>query len=162
MVIATILGLLIIHLIRIITSRYTKPAATAKAAPLSFSTSTPTLNDKGESLLSLPAELRLQIYSYILPTNDLYILGRDYGHEASYLHYPPLLHVSKLLRNETLPLLFSKNSFVIDVRYLVDLKHVLKFVRTVDRNALGWIGDFRITVGGCLLVDVVVKAGRRK
>lgn len=137
------------------------------------------------SLLDLPAEIRLQIYSLCLPTSHPYILGRDYGHSTSYFAYPNLLHTNQQLRRETLPLFFKGNTFIVDVHAFKDLKAFLKWLRLIagvgkgakagdvvksmtydERREIGaFLGaarDMRITVGGCLLVEVVPKTGRRR
>ena len=121
---------------------------------------------KSTSLLTLPPEIRLQIYALLLPTSRTYIIGRDYGHSISYLKYPPLLQLNRQLRAETLPLFFGENTFIVDIHQLGDLRAFLKWVSVLDRRAaaetLGWMADLRITVGACLLVDAVLKTGRRK
>jgi len=117
---------------------------------------------------TLPPELRLQIYTHILPVSHPYIIGRDYGHSTSRLRFPALCQTSRRLRAETLPMFLRANTFIVDVHVLKDLKQFLKWLQVltlgteVEGDVLGSVRDLRVTVGGCLLVDVVPKAGRRR
>ncbi|KAG9952106.1 hypothetical protein KCU85_g2497, partial [Aureobasidium melanogenum] len=76
------------------------------------STSTPS------PLLSLPAELRLQIYKYVLEDSfsrdNPHLLSQYCGHNTWIS--PPICHTCSLIRNETLPLYFSTTNFIYDLR----------------------------------------------
>ncbi|KAK6008503.1 hypothetical protein QM012_000406 [Aureobasidium pullulans] len=107
-------------------------------ASTSFTSSTPS------PLLSLPAELRLQIYRYVL--NDSSSSFRDPTHLLSqYCGHntwisPPISHTCSLLRNETLPLYFSTKQFIYDLRSPLDdgVKCLLK--------ALQWLRDNKLSM----------------
>ncbi|KAH0354490.1 hypothetical protein KCU81_g1199, partial [Aureobasidium melanogenum] len=80
------------------------------------STSTPS------PLLSLPAELRLQIYRYVLEASSSqsspHLLSQYCGHNTWIS--PPISHTNSLIRNETLPLYFNTTNFIYDLRSPLD------------------------------------------
>ncbi|CAD0099454.1 unnamed protein product [Aureobasidium mustum] len=95
------------------------------------STSTPS------PLLSLPAELRLQIYKYVFDIhspcqNTTHLLSQYCGHNT--WKSAPISHTCSLIRNETLPLYFSTGTFIYDLRSPLDdgvkcLVKVLQWLR---------------------------------
>ncbi|KAH0191033.1 hypothetical protein KCU99_g9061, partial [Aureobasidium melanogenum] len=99
-----------------------------------FSTSTPS------PLLSLPAELRLQIYRYVLEDSSsqhkTHLLSQYCGHNTWFS--PPISHTCSLIRNETLPLYFNTADFIYDLRSPLDdgVTCLLKALRWLRRNNL--------------------------
>lgn len=92
---------------------------------LNNSTSTPTL-------LTLPAELRLQIYSYVLGPSQPLLLSAYCGHNT--WTSPPLSKTCSILRNETLHLHFLNHEFIYDLRSPLDygvkcLRKTLQWLR---------------------------------
>jgi len=71
------------------------------------------------TLLNLPAEIRLQIYSYLLLNSSSSHLLSQYCSHNTWIS-PPLSHTCSLLRNETLPLHYSTNTFTYDLRSPLD------------------------------------------
>lgn len=114
------------------------------------------------TFLHLPAEIRLQIYELALPESHPYIIGRDYGHSTADIKYPGLLQTNRQLRFEAGPIFFGANTFIVDIHSLKDLKRFCKWIRVLTDDIVSCIQDLRITVAGCLLVDVVLQPGRRK
>ena len=66
-----------------------------------------TLDSRDSRLLSLPAEIRVMIYNYVLISNgDIQRLGH-----APYPEQPGLLQVNKQVRSEALDIYYKKNTF---------------------------------------------------
>lgn len=75
-------------------------------------------------ILRLAPEIRNQIYEHIIPAND--IITRDISHYKAHgkqlrqaYHFPALLHTSRQIRKDNLPLFFGNNTFAIHLRYLM-------------------------------------------
>jgi hypothetical protein len=68
------------------------------------------------SFLDLPVELRLVIYHYAFPAQELAhrIATRSYGWRKHDLRLLALRLVSKQIREEAAPVFFKQNSFTID------------------------------------------------
>ncbi|KAG9902831.1 hypothetical protein KCU98_g9906, partial [Aureobasidium melanogenum] len=100
------------------------------------STSTPS------PLLSLPAELRLQIYRYVLGDSSsqhtTHLLSQYCGHNTWVS--PPISHTCSLIRNETLPLYFSTAEFIYDLRSPLD-----DGVKCLTK-ALQWLRDNKLVL----------------
>lgn len=99
-------------------------------------------------LLSLPAELRLQIYRYVLEDssyhNDTRLLSQYCGHNTWIS--PPISHTCSLIRNETLPLHFNTQAFTYDLRSPLD-----DGVKCLTK-ALQWLRD-----NGCTMKSLNFK-----
>ncbi|KAG9690135.1 hypothetical protein KCU95_g13945, partial [Aureobasidium melanogenum] len=98
------------------------------------STSTPS------PLLSLPAELRLQIYRYVLEASSSqsspHLLSQYCGHNTWIS--PPISHTCSLIRNEILPLYFNTTNFIYDLRSPLDegVDHLLRVLQWLRDNGL--------------------------
>ncbi|CAD0086839.1 unnamed protein product [Aureobasidium vineae] len=91
-------------------------------------------------LLSLPAELRLQIYSYILDSSSQtsHLLSQHCGYN-SWIS-PPMSHTCSLIRNETLPLYYTTQTFIYDLRSPLD-----EGVQCLTK-ALDWMRENGVTM----------------
>ncbi|KAG9519998.1 hypothetical protein KCV07_g4514, partial [Aureobasidium melanogenum] len=98
------------------------------------STSTPS------PILSLPAELRLQISRYVLEDSSsqhkTYLLSQYCGHNTWIS--PPISRTCSLIRNETLPLYFNTADFIYDLRSPLDdgVECLLKALEWLRHNSL--------------------------
>jgi hypothetical protein len=108
-----------------------------------FNTQLHTLSFQDSPLLSLPAELRLQIYSYCLhdTSSQTSSLLSQYCSHNTWIS-PPISRTCSLLRNETLPLHYNTGSFVYDLRSPLEegitcLTKVLHWLRHNNCGKLG-------------------------
>ncbi|KAG9659888.1 hypothetical protein KCU61_g6749, partial [Aureobasidium melanogenum] len=99
-----------------------------------------TFSSTPSPLLSLPAELRLQIYRYVLDDsfrqNNSHLLSQYCGHNTWIS--PPISHTCSLIRNEILPLYFNTANFIYDLRSPLDdgVKCLTKALQWLRHNKL--------------------------
>ncbi|KAK6008257.1 hypothetical protein QM012_000160 [Aureobasidium pullulans] len=120
-------------------------------------------------LLALPPEVRLQIYRYALPQQQTIILTKP---PASYCPFPPssaplAIYVPALLiRNEAQELFYANNAFVLNIDVSKTLLRIPTLLELLDNGSdggiLAMIKDFRLRVGGNVMVDVCGPVSRRK
>ena len=97
------------------------------------------------SLLGLPAEIRLQVYSYLLvdehenkkPLNPT---ARTFNHGLQ----PAIMSTCRQVRLETLPLLYGRNTFSIDLFSTSDYKAFSTFLCNLHIDGLAWIQNLTV------------------
>jgi hypothetical protein len=143
-------------------------------------------------LLALPPEIRLQIYRYALPQRQTIILTKPSAAHCPFppsnsplsiylpqvferLHYGcpcqtrltppflPLLQTCTLIRNEAQELFYGTNAFVLNIDIPRTLLRIPELLSLFDNEGtLDMIKDFRIRVGGNVMVDVCGPSTRWK
>ena len=96
--------------------------------------------DSQPNLLSLPLELRLQIYGYIFPPEPQvipYLKSSWKKHSLA----PSILRTCKQIHDEALPILYSKNTFLIS-----DPELVLRWLISIGRLNIKLLRNIRIWV----------------
>ncbi|KAI4854004.1 hypothetical protein E4T44_00476 [Aureobasidium sp. EXF-8845] len=142
--------------------------------------------------LALPPEIRLQIYRYALPQHQTIILTKPSAAHCPFppsnsplsiylpqvferLHYGcpcqtrltppflPLLQTCALVRNEAQELFYGSNAFVLNIDVPKTLLRIPELLSLFDNEGiLEMIKDFRIRVGGNVMVDVCGPSTRWK
>jgi hypothetical protein len=96
--------------------------------------------------LSLPAELRLQIYSYCLDSSSSQTssLLSQYCSHNTWIS-PPISRTCSLLRNETLPLHYNTGTFTYDLRSPLEegITTLTKVLLWLRHNRCGKLGRLR-------------------
>jgi hypothetical protein len=82
----------------------------------------------------LPPELRNQVYDHLIPTGNYYTLtARPSGTSLS------ILQVSRTTRNDTVPMFYGANRFLLEITTLQRYKIAWKFLHALDNLALSWL-----------------------
>lgn len=126
-----------------------------------FSAPPPSSQLTPPTLLTLPPELRLKIYTLLLPTSKPYLIGRDRGPlpRLSLWKQPALLQTSSQLRLETSAFFFNSNTFIVSIHSLPEFASAVTwFINLGDRIAE--IRDLQFSIGEAVLIDVVARSGR--
>ncbi|KAI9708171.1 MAG: hypothetical protein M1820_004125 [Bogoriella megaspora] len=130
------------------------------------------MNQPTTSLLSLPLELRLHIYSLILTQPKPYIINLATTLSRAGLSKPPytlpaLLATNRQIRNEAYPLFYSINRFHLSFYSYHDAKQCVlwlnDFLNEEARDAIRELrimgqcklGQRNVDYGGCWVLDIV-------
>jgi hypothetical protein len=112
------------------------------ASTLSFTPSPP----QESSFLCLPAELRLQIYSYYLEdySSQTSSLLSQYCSHNTWIS-PPISRTCSLLRNETIALHYNTGTFIYDLRSPLDggVTCLTKALQWLRQNRYGRLGKLK-------------------
>jgi hypothetical protein len=126
-------------------------------------------HETSNDILSLPPELRITIYEFTLPSNRTISNSEYYGGAYVYQHgmnntcvfptywMPKLLHVSKQIRQEAMPIFFANQPFVY---WYLTLENAIDFLSILDPGLLKWLDDISAGVQFMrnLVIDVAIPA----
>ncbi|KAK5714285.1 hypothetical protein LTR17_017291 [Elasticomyces elasticus] len=104
-----------------------------------------TLANDTSGLLRLPAELRNIIYELALPTDNFYVSVRTTEPlpmmrcPAEPITIPALLATCRLIRNDTLPVFYGTNIFVLRMGNKKDFRDTLAWLQSLDQRAVASI-----------------------
>lgn len=109
------------------------PRPSAPTSPYNFAPRPSGPAGPGKSFYDLPAEIRVQIYSLVLENVTVHILPRESGQERRAPH--PLTRVSRVVRNEVLPIIHSSCAMVAQITDF-NFSGLLEFVTRIPPNEL--------------------------